>query len=184
VVRPDFPLGEAVISADRAYRYVLNRRWDYAGPIMAWVMLNPSTADADTDDQTIRRCTAIAAREGCRGICVVNLFALRATSPVVLRSHRDPAGPENDRWLEGLAAAPDGPVVVAWGAHAAEPWARPRRDKVLALLAGLPLACLGVTAAGEPRHPCRLAADTPLRPYAGLPGPPPVMIDGDDGRLS
>jgi hypothetical protein len=158
----DFPSGEAVISDDGQYRYVLNRRWDGSLPVMAWVALNPSTADGETDDMSIGRMCGFARREGCGGICVLNAFALRATNPAVLRRHPDPVGPDNDAWLEGLAAAPDGPVVAAWGANAAQPWARPRRAQVLAILAPVPLWCLGLTADGEPRHPCRLDASTPL----------------------
>ena len=36
----------ATFSADRRYRYRLWRRWDGARPVVAFVMLNPSTADA------------------------------------------------------------------------------------------------------------------------------------------
>jgi hypothetical protein len=44
----------AVISPDGVYRYQLRRYWDSDLPLCGWVMLIPSTADADTDDPTIR----------------------------------------------------------------------------------------------------------------------------------
>lgn len=39
----------AELSADRSYRYELGRRWG-EGPLLPWIMLNPSTADALKDD--------------------------------------------------------------------------------------------------------------------------------------
>jgi hypothetical protein len=164
---PDM-IRDAEISACGTWRYVLNRRWDRVLPVMGWVALNPSTADGEVDDTSVGRMCGFAVREGCGGICLLNMYGLRATDPAVLRRHvedgrlPDPVGPDNDRWLAGLAAAPDGPVVVAWGEHAARPWARDRRAAVLGILTGVPLWCLGVTASGEPRHPCRLDAATPL----------------------
>ena len=47
-------LRTATISDDGVYRYRLGRRWDDRSPVL-FVMLNPSTADADIDDPTIRR---------------------------------------------------------------------------------------------------------------------------------
>lgn len=161
----DYPLGEAVISDDGAYRYVLNRRWNGYGPVMCWICLNPSTADATADDPSIRRMMGFARREGCGGICVLNLFALRATNPRQLASHRDPVGPDNDQWLRGLRAdAVQVPVTVAWGAN---PMARRRAFRVLDLLEGVPLWCLGTTADGSPKHPLYLRLNTKLVPYGG-----------------
>jgi hypothetical protein len=156
---------DAVISDDELYRYVLNRRWR-PGPVMPWVCLNPSTADRKTDDQSARQMCWFADREGCGGICALNLYALRSASPAALSEPGvDPVGPDNDKWLAGLAeGGVEVPVVVAWGGHRL---AAARVPAVLALLAGLPLACLGTNADGSPRHPCRLAHDTPMVPYLG-----------------
>lgn len=111
----------AVISACGAYRYSLTRKWSDA-PLLSFVMLNPSTADAKEDDPTIRRCIGFARREGAGGLIVANLYALRSPSPEALWSARNPIGPENLQTLAGLAAqAVDQsfPIVCAWGAHAA-----------------------------------------------------------------
>ena len=90
----------AVISKCGAYRYSLTRRWSGA-PLLTFVMLNPSTADAKEDDPTIRRCIGFARREGAGELIVANLYALRSSAPEALWSARDPIGPKNSahaRW--------------------------------------------------------------------------------------
>lgn len=143
------------------YRYRLWRRWRASGPVVAFVMLNPSTADAERDDPTIRRCTGFARAWGFAAMTVVNLFALRATDPARLRRARDPVGPDNDRHIAAAAAGSDA-VVLAWGNHGA----LGGRDRaVLDLLAGSRPSCLGVTGSGQPRHPLYLRRATRRRPF-------------------
>jgi hypothetical protein len=156
--------GSAVFSEDRVYRYLLTRVWG-GRRAMVFVMLNPSTADALVDDQTIRRCRGFAVREGCGSLRVVNLFALRSTNPMALQTHPDPVGPENDRLIRKYTgAAGDSVVVVAWGSHGFA------RDRALVVAGGLrdaghELWCLGVTGDGSPRHPSRVRNDAPLVPW-------------------
>jgi hypothetical protein len=152
----------AVISECGRYRYELSRRWDDRAPL-GWVMLNPSTADADTDDPTIRRCIRFAKDRGYGGIVVHNLYAYRVTDPAELANVDDPIGPRNRDFL-----ASDLPCTVAgWGAHpAAVGW-----------LSGYPfgwqrtamqrrrLVCLGFTASGAPRHPLYVRADATFQTY-------------------
>lgn len=130
-------------------------------------MLNPSTADARTDDPTIRRCMDFARRWGYAQLRVVNLFALRATDPRALGRVR-PAGravgPRNDTVLRREVRKAD-TVVAAWGAHGT---LHDRAARVRALLPEARWLCLGTTKAGQPRHPLRLHRETALRPL----GPP------------
>lgn len=150
----------ALFDPARTYRYLLEHRWGSVAP-MVLVMLNPSTADATRDDPTMRRALRFARREGCGGLIVVNLFALRATDPAALTSHPDPVGSDNDQVL--CAAVGRGNLVVAgWGAHGT-PHGRDRA--VLRLLAPVRLRCLGLTAGGQPRHPLYLPATAPLTDY-------------------
>lgn len=131
-------------------------------PPLGWVLLNPSTADAELDDPTIRRVVAFTRAAGYDAALVGNLDALRATDPAELARHPDPTGPDNDTALDELVALAGGAVVAAWGA-AADPH---RVAAVLAgPLAGVRLRCLGVTAGGQPRHPLYVPATQPLIAY-------------------
>lgn len=158
----------AVISPDMAYRYRLWRQW--GDDRLAFVMLNPSTAGAEEDDPTIRKCMGFADRLGFGGIEVVNLFAWRSTCPDVLRHLRDSTkvGPENDSHIAAvLLSAPA--VVAAWGANG-----RFFPDRVGVMRGMLARASSGdvlqldkPTGSGQPPHPLMLPYDlNAVRPYA------------------
>lgn len=155
-------LRAARLSADGVYRWWLSRWWDMSLPGDLWVMLNPSTADAEQDDPTIRRCIRFSQSWGSGGLVVVNLFALRSTVPGAIYAHPDPVGPENDATIFDEARAAFGRIVCAWGVHGAY---RNRGLRVVRLLqqAGRPVYRLGAaTKHGHPRHPLYVKGDTPL----------------------
>lgn len=74
----------AIISECGRYRFQLWRIWDETKPKVLFIMHNPSTADAEKDDPTIRRCIGFARAWGYGGIYVGNLFPYRATDPTDL----------------------------------------------------------------------------------------------------
>lgn len=155
----------ANISDCGTYRYRLTRHWDVNTLAMPFVMLNPSSADADIDDPTIRRCIGFARREGAGGIVVVNLWALRATDPKRLALYSDPHGPQNCEALDEIAitsAATGKSIICAWGTGGGE-----RGVYVADRFArqGAHLLCLGKTSAGHPRHPLYVRSDQPLEAY-------------------
>ncbi len=116
-------------------------------------MLNPSTANAEMDDPTVRKCQGFATRLGYRRLVIVNLFAFRATKPADLLGVNDPVGPDNDSHIR-YAIMTSEIVVVAWGAHRA---ARSRVADFLRIVGPhQPLSCLGHTKDGSPRHPLML----------------------------
>ena len=88
----------ATFDGAHAYRYALTRRWA-VGAAMVFLMCNPSTADEQHEDPTVRRCLDFARRNGFAALTVVNLFALRATDPGELACHPDPVGPLNDQFF-------------------------------------------------------------------------------------
>ncbi len=150
-------VGDALFSPCGRYRYRLTRRWDAARPVAAFVMLNPSTADANVDDPTIRCCVRLAMREGFGAIRVVNLFAYRTPDRKELHRIPDPVGPANDRHLRTVVRGAE-VCILAWGGYLPDP---ARVATVIALLrrAGTPLKCIGMIGpAGnrQPRHPLYL----------------------------
>jgi hypothetical protein len=150
----------AKISQCGRYRWVLTRRvtgritsHKIKPGVLLWVMLNPSTADAEVDDATIRKITGFARSWGYREFVVVNLYAYRATDPSELRDVRDPVGAENDAWIYA-ASVRASMVILGWGNEA-----DPARAKAVVdiLTTDNPvLYCLGVNKNGSPKHPLYL----------------------------
>lgn len=156
----------AVLSDDGLYRYALVRRWGTGLPAQ-FVMLNPSTADADVDDPTIRRCVGFARALDCAGIVVVNLYAYRATKPADLWRAEDPVGPAADHYLRGVAErswTSGAPLIAAWGANAKP--ARVTTAVELVASVGARFTALGITNAGAPRHPLYLPAAARPTPWS------------------
>lgn len=153
-------ISTADFSGDLVYRYRLSRRWG-DGPAVAFIGLNPSTADETNDDPTIRRCIGFAKRWGYDQLVMLNLFAFRATDPADMKRVLDPVGPENDKYLV-REAREAGLVVAAWGVHGSY---HARDEEVLSILP-LPPVALGVTKDGYPRHPLYVRADAEPGLYA------------------
>jgi hypothetical protein len=152
----------ATIDSTGQYRYKLWRVWDSEAPRVAFVMLNPSTANASVDDPTIRRCIGFAQTWGYGSLEVVNLFAYRATSPQILSAVVDPIGPDNEAYLLETRQKPE-PIILAWGNQGTF---LERNQTVLEQLVNLEnVYCLGLTAGGHPRHPLYLKAHTKPVPY-------------------
>lgn len=148
----------AIISASGKYRYALWRRVSDSPVQCMFLMLNPSTADANDDDPTVRRCVGYARDWGCGTLTVCNLFAWRSTDPDALIGMRSPVaiGPDNDTYIRTFAATVfPGPIICGWGAHKA---ATIRSREVRAMFAadGIPLYTLSLTDGGYPGHPLYL----------------------------
>lgn len=151
----------ACLSPDGLYRFILTRSWDPELPALVFVMLNPSTADAEKDDPTIRKCIGFARRHGYGSIRVINLCAYRATSPKDLKAAGWPYHRFNHtQWKFELARLnrPEGArdrIVCAWGVNA-----RNRREVddfvTMAREYGIPLYALCRSMDGTPHHPLML----------------------------
>ena len=153
----------ANISEDRRYRYTLTRRWGTIESGVTWIMLNPSTADAEVDDPTIRRCMAFTQHFGFEAMVVVNCFAYRATDPKELvEVGADVALGEYNGGYVREACEQSKLIIAAWGALK-----YPLREAALSIAkvikdAGHSMKCLGKTKDGSPRHPLYVRKDSPL----------------------
>ena len=159
---PTIEYRDALFSLCGKYRYSLERRWSGATagcPLVVWCMLNPSTADAYTDDATIRRCVGFTDSLGFGRLAVINLYAYRATNPRDLEGLTAPElqGPDNIKhmlyWLRGTTSRI---LICGWGAN---------RFKCLPLPGPIAFAeryAYGLTKSGEPKHPLYLPADSKL----------------------
>ena len=154
----------AVLSDCGLYRYRLERHALGGAGAVAWIMVNPSTADASTDDPTIRRVIGFSKRLGAGWAIVGNKFAYRATDVTALKTRSDPTGPDNVAHLVEIMR--DASIVIAaWGPLAKLPKRLRHQWRTVAAIAdqiGRPLMCLGTAQDGHPRHPLMLAGDTPL----------------------
>ena len=104
----------AIISKSKKFRYQLWRKWDNDKPLVMFLMLNPSTADATKNDPTIRRCIGYAKDWGYGGLYVGNLFAYRTAYPKELKDKGYQIGRFNKKHLLNMQKICD-KVICAWG---------------------------------------------------------------------
>lgn len=151
----------ATVSDCGRYRYSLGRTWDESQPPLVFVMLNPSTADAETDDPTIRKCIGFAQRTGFGGIVVVNLFAWRATDPrdmlAAWNRGENVVGRDN---VSTITSVVRGRVtVLAWGAHARRSPSHAQAVENVVRLHASVVRALRLLDDGTPAHPLMLPYD-------------------------
>lgn len=146
---------DAIFDSTKKYRYLLTREWNTNLPRLLYIMLNPSTADHETDDQTLKQCIFFAKKFEYGSLEVVNLFALISTDPEYIREHSDPIGINNDKYILEAATRAN-TIVVAWGE---KHFINQRHNKVAKMLMnrGHDLYCLGIAKSGHPRHPSRMS---------------------------
>ena len=154
---PDLSPDGADISPCKKFRYKLWRIWDKNKPIILFIMLNPSTADAVNNDKTMTRVKNFAESWGYGGVYVGNLYAFRSTDPKGLKETDDPIGPENIANVQSLVGLTD-KVVYAWGNDYKEPeWLRELVDTPY---------CIDISKNGNiPKHPLYLKKNLQLKLY-------------------
>ena len=125
-------------------------------------MLNPSTADAEKDDNTLRRIIRYTRDWGYGGLVVSNLFPYIATHPRDLKAAGADATTPFYGALQGFAATQSALIMAGWGSH------RTDKDVVRRFKEAIghrPLYCLKVTKDGQPIHPLRQRAHLEPIPY-------------------
>jgi len=149
----------AMLSHDEKYRYALWRTWDKNKPVVMFIMLNPSTADAKKDDPTIRKCIAYAKSWGYGTLIVGNLYAFRSKNPKSLEFEEYPIGPNCNSWLQTLSKMAD-LRVAAWGNKILS---RKRIKQVENLIPSLHY--LELSKSGNPKHPLYLRKNLKPRSF-------------------
>jgi len=147
----------AELSDCKKYRFFLERSWADHLHKLPVCMLNPSTGDAEKDDQTIRRLTHFATRWGYGGLAIVNLYPLRASKPKVMWVSENRLHDDNKQWLDAIIAIAENngnKLLIAWGDDGAwEGEAVQFIKRVKERSKSVKLVTLGKTADGNPRHP-------------------------------
>lgn len=156
----------AIFSDCERYRYRLWRQWEPAKPTLAFLLLNPSTADERENDPTIERCQRRAVTWGYGRLEIVNLFPFRATDPDDMKAADDPIGPRgkaDGAILDAMSASVV--TICGWGNHGDH---LDRANQVVGVIRteGMfnRLRALKMNDSGHPAHPLYLPYS--LRPKA------------------
>ncbi len=161
---PPGVFSDALFSPCRRYRYWLTRTWDLSRPTIVVIGLNPSKADLERDDNTVRKCQVFARNLEYGRLLMLNLYAYVATDPDDMwRAHKtgiDITGgvantfPALQTYREAFHVDC---TVAAWGKAGA------RSDDAGRQLVNM--LCFGTNKDGTPKHPGRISYSEKLRPW-------------------
>jgi hypothetical protein len=152
-------------NADRTHRIALPRRWQEGGTYVLWVLLNPSQADRNRDenDLTVTKCEGFSKRWGHSALWITNVFSLIATDPRELEGASVDVLRTSQAFMRLVQLAVGAAeILVGWGGSIPKRLEGAPESIVRAIrtVSAAPINCLGTTAGGHPRHPSRLGYDT------------------------
>ncbi len=148
----------AIFSDDRTFRYVLFRIWNDQLPKVAFIGLNPSTANETEPDNTITKVKKIAEHNGFGGFYMLNLFGLVSKNPDDLLTCDDPVR-LNDSFLKEYSKNVEA-IIFCWGAF------KQSKIRAEAVKKMFPEAlCIKHTKDGSPWHPLYCLDESVLIPY-------------------
>ncbi|TWD92212.1 hypothetical protein FB550_12024 [Neobacillus bataviensis] len=167
IEKPAILKNSAIFDETKTYRYSLTRVWDSSKEKVVFICLNPSTADAEYNDPTLKRCIDFAERWHNRkygSLEMVNLFSYRATDFDNLKGVDDPIGTKTNSYILNAVESAS-LVVVAWGENGSF---RNRNKEVLKMISSVKTSihCLEVLKCKQPKHP--LYAKKDLNPIIFL----------------
>jgi len=142
----------ADISNDRKERFSLSRIWDSKKPRVLYIMLNPSYADDEFDDPTIRRLIFFSKKFKFGGFYVTNLFTQITSYPKEL--NMDNHLKKKNLIIISELIKKSNSIVYAWGNLVSEP------TELIKLIES-PL-CFGKNINGTPKHPLYLPSNSKL----------------------
>ena len=150
------------------YRYILGTRGK--NPLIC-IGINPSTAEPDNLDNTLKSVERIALGNGFDSFIMFNVYAQRATNPDAMEKVYNPLlHRENLEAFRYVLSISEHPAVwAAWGAIIEKRKYLPDcvRDMVAVGEAyGATWHCAGaITKKGHPHHPLYLRKDEKLKPF-------------------
>jgi hypothetical protein len=144
----------AVFEGKRRYR--LWRIWEPQKPLLLYVLLNPSHADADANDRTVAKLIQFTKNGGYGGFYLGNIHSYITSNPKKLIHHLIPDEKANIGHLKAMKSKCE-KVVFGWGNAAEIPhWIKPIIDRPY---------CFGINHNGSPKHPLYLSYQTRLVPF-------------------
>ena len=145
-------LRKAKFSIDKKHQYELSRHWDLSKSDILFIMLNPSIANEDIDDPTIKRLISFTREFKHGGFFVANLFTYITPYSKTLDTSIG-LTKLNLKTIKNLVNKVD-EVIYAWGNSIKEP-------QELKNLVKNP-KCFGKNLNGTPKHPLYLSSNSKL----------------------
>ena len=145
----------ADISNDKKERFSLSRIWSSKKPKVLYIMLNPSYADDEIDDPTIKRLIFFSKKFKFGGFYVTNLFTQITPYPKLLNI--DSSITNNNLKVIKDLVLKSKTIVYAWGNLKNEP-------KEFLSIIDNPL-CFKKNLNGTPRHPLYLPSSSELESF-------------------
>ena len=140
----------AFFSSCRKNRFALWRIWDGKLPVAMCIGINPSHANEEQDDPTIRILRGVLANLDFGGLVMTNLYSLISSTKEVLATEVGLV-PENDAYISAFGDCCD-EVIFCWGSTP------DFEDRVAMIRSKFPAAkCFGTTKDGSPYHPRALS---------------------------
>tara|TARA_B100000686_G_C16802696_1_gene987323 strand:+ start:3537 stop:3995 length:459 start_codon:yes stop_codon:yes gene_type:complete len=147
---------KALLSRDKKYRYSLTRIWDDSQKKILFIMLNPSSADSQNDDPTIRRLISFTKKWGFGGFWVCNLYPYRTSSIKELYKSLSSMQNKNKIQIKNHILKTN-LIVYAWGNTEKEPnWLKKNVKKPF---------CIDKNINGSPKHPLYISSNKKLIYY-------------------
>ncbi len=146
----------AIFSDDGKYRFVLWRIWNQDLPLVMFIGLNPSTANSNTDDPTIRRIKSFVKVWRYGGFYMLNLYTFISAYPEKLKECHDPVWKADD-YLKQYSTKVN-KIIFAWGNF---PVIEERAKQVIKMFPEAEV--LGLNKNGTPKHPLYLKSN--IKPF-------------------
>ncbi len=161
-------VSSASFSKCREYRWKLTRFINHSKKELIFIGLNPSIANENDDDPTLRRLVDFANLWGYGSLTVLNLFAKISKSPELLKSCKDPVGSKNDFEInKNIAYWSTTNLCDLWLGWGVNGKIMTRNNEVLNKIkkkSSRTPYIIGLTKDGHPRHPLYISKKKTLYP--------------------